>query len=125
MKNSLLLDKNIVIDIIAGRLRRPKILEILQNFEKIFISTHTFTTCFYILRKDYSKEEIYQHLSQFEILEINQIDCHLAFSLAKNLDDIEDCLEICTAKRNQVKIITADKKMLLNYGDVFDMIEID
>jgi len=123
MTDKILLDKNIIIDLISGRERRSKILEILKNSDKRFISTHTFTTCFYILRKEkLSKEKIYSYLSDFELLEINKIDCHLAFGIAKNLDDIEDCLEICTAKRNKVKILTADQKMAQEYSNFADII---
>jgi len=125
MKNSILLDKNIAIDIISGRERRDSILEIIKNYDQQFISTHTFTTCFYILRKHgMSKEQIYSYLIDFELLEINQNDCHLAFNLAQNIDDIEDCLELCTAKRNKLKTITADKKMAFKYGDLFSIIQV-
>lgn len=33
--------------------------------------------------------------------------------------DIEDCLELLTAKRNKAKMITADHKMTFKYGDLF------
>lgn len=122
MINRILLDKNIAIDLISGRPRKNKIIETLNNFDQLNISTNTFTTCFYVLRKEYSKEEIYDHLSKFEILEINKTDCNLAYSLAKNINDIEDCLEIFTAKRNDCQILTADKNMEAKYGGFFEMI---
>lgn len=125
MSNSVVLDKNIVLDIISGRSRRPEILEILKNYDTYYISTHTFATCFYILRKqNLSKQEIYNYLVDFEMLPVNVIDCHLAYNLAKNIDDIEDCLELFTSKRNQAKMITADKAMVLKYGDFFDILEV-
>jgi predicted nucleic acid-binding protein len=124
MTNKILLDKNIVLDLVLGRQRSPKIIEILYNFDQIFISTHTFATCFYILRKSYSKEEVYFHLSKFELLEIDKNDCHLAFSMAQNLDDIEDCLEICTAQRNNAKILTADQKMVKEYNNFKNVVMI-
>lgn len=123
MNNSLLLDKNIILDIILGRDRRSDVLNVLKNYDQTFISTHTFTTCFYILRKQsLSKEQIYSHLIDFEILEIDKNDCHLAYDLAQSIDDIEDCLELFTAKRNRAKIITADQKMVAKYGDFFDIV---
>jgi predicted nucleic acid-binding protein len=60
MTNKVLLDKNIIVDIIAARPRRNKVLELFDNFDEFYISINTFTTCFYILKKDnFSKEEIY------------------------------------------------------------------
>lgn len=123
MKDRLLLDKNILLDVILGRERQEKIKSLIVEFEEIFITTHTFATCFYTLRKSQiTKEEIYQDLNNFELLEIDKIDCHLAFNIAKNLDDIEDCLELCTAKRNKAKTITADQKLVYNYQDLFDLV---
>ena len=55
-------------------------------------------------------------------MEIDKIDCHLSYNLAINTDDIEDCLELLTAKRNHCKIITADKKMVAKYGNGFDVV---
>ncbi len=125
MINKLLLDKNIILDMVLGRGRKSAILEVIKNFDQHFISTHTFTTCFYILRREnFSKEEIYSYLTDFNLLEIDKNDCHLAFNLAKNIDDIEDCLELYTAKRNKAKVITADQKMVLEYGNTFDMINV-
>jgi predicted nucleic acid-binding protein len=123
---SVLLDKNIVIDLILGRARQSKISSILNQFDKILISTNTFTTCFYILRKsEMSKEQIYSDLTQFELVEIDKADCHLAYDLAQNIDDIEDCLELYTAKRNKSKLITADRKMIFKYSNLVEMIEIE
>lgn len=123
MNNNIVLDKNIVLDIISGRSRRSAVLEILKNYDTHYISTHTFATCFYILRKqNLSKYEIYNHLVDFEIIEIHVNDCHLAYDIAQNIDDIEDCLELLTAKRNKAKIITADHKMAFKYGDLFSIV---
>jgi predicted nucleic acid-binding protein len=124
MTNNILLDKSVAIDIIAGRPRKQKVLEILKDFDRFFISTNAFTTCFYVLRKDYSKEEIYQILSKFEILEIDKNDCYLAYNLAQNIDDIEDCLELFTAKRNSCKMMTSDQKMISKYGEFFGILEV-
>jgi hypothetical protein len=44
--------------------------------------------------------------------------------IAQNIDDIEDCLELCTAKRNKVKMITADQKMAFKYGDLFGVVAV-
>jgi hypothetical protein len=94
-----------------------------HNYDKLYISTHTFSTVFYILRKStLSKEKIYNDLSDFELLDIDKTDCHLAYNAAKNIDDIEDCLELFSAKRNKLKTITADQKMALNYGNQFKII---
>jgi len=122
MKNSILLDKNIVIDLIAGRPRRSKIVELLKNYNKLLISTHCFTTCFYILRKELPKEKLYLYLSKFELVGIDPSDCHLAFSIAQSTDDLEDCLELFTAKRNQAAVITADQHMIAKYGDLFELV---
>ena len=117
MTNNILLDKNVVLDIISGRPRRAKVLEILENYNQHFISTNTFTTCFYILRKEkLSKEQIYSYLVDFEILEIDKMDCHLAYNLAQNIDDIEDCMELFTAKRNSCKMMSSEQKMIAKYG---------
>lgn len=77
--------------------RETKVNEFLSQFDQVFISTNTFVTCFYVLRKSQlSKEQIYLDLSKFEILEIDKNDCHLAYNLAQNIDDIEDCPELFT-----------------------------
>jgi predicted nucleic acid-binding protein len=125
IQNSILLDKNVALDIISGRPRRPKILEMLKNYDCHFISTNTFTTCFYVLRREkLSKEQIYSYLMDFEILEIDKNDCYLAYNLAQNIEDIEDCLELFTAKRNSCKMMTSDQKMTAKYNKLFQMIEI-
>jgi len=125
MTNQLLLDKNVVIDLVAGRERKNKIIKILGQYETAFITTNTFTTCFYILRKEgYLKEEIYDYLSVFEILEIEKSDCYSAYNLSKNIEDIEDCVELFLAKRNSCKVVTADTKMILKYGDLFQFLEV-
>ena len=125
MTNNILLDKNVVLDIISGRPRRAKVLEILENYNQHFISTNTFTTCFYILRKEkLSKEQIYSYLVDFEILEIDKMDCHLAYNLAQNIDDIEDCMELFTAKRNSCKMMSSDQKMIAKYGEYFGIVEV-
>jgi hypothetical protein len=54
--------------------------------------------------------------------EINPADCHLAFNLAKNIDDIEHCIELCVAKRNKAKVLSADIKMEFKYKDLFDIV---
>ncbi len=125
MTNNILLDKNVVLDIISGRPRRAKVLEMLKIFNRLFISTNTFTTCFYILRKEkLSKEQIYSYLVDFEILEIDKMDCHLAYNLAQNIDDIEDCMELFTAKRNSCKMMSSDQKMIAKYGEYFGIVEV-
>jgi predicted nucleic acid-binding protein len=125
MTKNLLLDKNVVIDLIQGRSRKNKILEKLVEFDTTLISINTFVTCFYVLKKvGLSKTEIYEYLNDFELLEIEKSDCHRAYNLATNIDDIEDCLELFTAKRNQCKLMTADQKMILKYSDLFDIVEV-
>jgi len=123
MNSGLLLDKNIVIDLILGRDRENQNISIISQYENTFITTNTFVTCFYILRKSsLTKEKIYLDLTQFEILEIDKSDCHLAYDIAQNIDDIEDCLELLTAKRNKAKMLTADHKMAFKYSELFNIV---
>jgi predicted nucleic acid-binding protein len=125
MIKKILLDKNVVIDLIAARFRKDIVLKKLEDFDSYFISTNTFVTCFYILRKeDQSKEDIYQNLSKFQLLEIDKRDCHLAFDMARHSDDIEDCLELLTAKRNSAKFITSDKKLIQTHQNSFEIVEV-
>ncbi len=127
MANNILLDKNIVLDLLLGRSgeRENRINQLLSTFDEACITTNTFVTCFYVMRKSQiSKEKIYQDLTKFEILEIDKMDCHLAYNLAQNIDDIEDCMELFTAKRNSCKMMSSDQKMIANYGEYFGIVEV-
>jgi predicted nucleic-acid-binding protein len=123
--NGILIDKNILFSIILAREDRDQILDILKQFDFHFISTNTFVTAFYVLRKsEMTKKEIYQDLCDFQIVEIHKNDCFTAFDMASRSDDIEDCLELLTAKRNFAKFITSDKKLISEYINVFDIIQV-
>ena len=101
------------------------ILDILKKFNFHFISINTFVTAFYVLRKSkMTKEQIYADLNDFQLLEIDKRDCHLAFDMARHSDDIEDCLELLTAKRNSAKFITSDKKLIQIHQNSFEIIEL-
>jgi predicted nucleic acid-binding protein len=113
-----LLDVNIIIDIAESRNRVDDTLKIINGFGHLLISTNTFTTAFYLLRKIVEKDEIYKLLNEFELLEITPYDCHNGFTFAKSTDDVEDCVEISLAIRNKIPFITADKKLVKRYGDL-------
>jgi predicted nucleic acid-binding protein len=127
--NSLvLLDTNIVLDLALYRSRSLQIEKIISNPENIFcVSTSTFLTCFYILRKDqFTKEEIFGILSQFKILTITEKDCIYGFSMARNSQDVEDCSEIALAIRKNCKcFVTADFELFNNYNHRLDIKLID
>ncbi len=119
MKNSILLDKNIIVDIIQKRSRYHNILNFF-NFEEanLAISTSSFLTLFYTLRKEkFQKEEIYNFLGEFETLDITKLDCMIGYDMAKNSDDVEDCAEIALAIRKNCKyFVTADFELFENYN---------
>jgi predicted nucleic acid-binding protein len=118
-----LLDKSTVLDLVLARPRKKRILSLLQNYDQIAITTHTFATLFYILRKfDLDKTQIYSYLNEFVLLQIDVNDCLLSYDLAQNADDVEDCLELFASKRGNYDFVTADKYLAKKYAGDFDVV---
>jgi predicted nucleic acid-binding protein len=124
MKDRILLDKNIILDIIDNIHRSSIVLNsFLVNFEELYISSNTFLTIFYLARKlGKNKDEILSDLSRFSILAVDENHCLNAANLAKNSDDVEDSCELILAKANKLHFITADKALFESYKSAFSKI---
>ncbi len=117
MKNSCLLDKNVVLDILEKRTRFDSVLEVLAKYQNLYISSNCFLTIFYFAKKiGRTKQDIFLQLQNFQILEIGQLECYQAVDLSKNIDDVEDCCELILAKKFKFDLITADKEFVEKYS---------
>lgn len=112
-----LLDANIAFDLILSRNRLEKIREILTNFDELFISTSTFALSFYLLLKSgITKKEIISYLENYKILSFSELHCFIACRIAKNTQDVEDCMELELAREYKLALITADKEFVEKYS---------
>lgn len=117
-----LIDLNIILDLFAKRERFDKIVPTLQEYNNHYITTTTFSTLFYLLRKTQrNPEDIIQFVLKFKLVSILPKSCFIATSKAEHLDDIEDCCEMLTAKENNLVFITADKILKSKYPKVCKM----
>lgn len=117
MNDRCLLDKNIVMDLIEKRPRLQKLVtEVLPNFTDFYISSSTFLTVFYLSRKlKMTKDELFEEMRTFEILDVTKDHCKSGLKMAKNADDVEDCVEISIASENKITFVTADEQLNENY----------
>jgi len=118
--NSCLLDTNIVLDILNKRDRYFTTLEIVQNYDKFYITANSYLNLLYLLRKtNRTKKDIIQETSFFEILDSTRKIILEALPIALKADDVEDCCEILTAKAHKLHFITADKNLFEYYSKIY------
>jgi predicted nucleic acid-binding protein len=121
--NSCLLDANIVLDFLNRRERYLTCLEIVQNYDRLYITANSYLNIVYLLRKtNRSKKDIIEETRFLEILDTTKKLIQEALPIALKPDDIEDCCEILTAKANKLDFITADEKLFENYSKVYKRI---
>jgi predicted nucleic acid-binding protein len=121
--NSCLLDANIVLDFLNRRERYLTCLEIVQNYDRLYITANSYLNIVYLLRKTTrSKKDIIEETRFLEILDTTKKLIQEALPIALKPDDIEDCCEILTAKANKLDFITADEKLFENYSKVYKRI---
>jgi len=124
--NSCLLDKNVLLDLLESRPRFKKIIQLLPNYSKVYISTSTFLTLTYLSRKlGFNKKIIQTFLNQFQLLEIQSQDCLKALQKSTNLDEVEDFAELELAERNHLVFLTADKLLFNSQNSSQKMILVD
>ena len=123
MKNSCLLDCNVVLDLISKRDRYLKIIGILENYEKFYFSVNSYLNLFYILRRSgRTKQELQMEVDFLQLLSSTKEDCLTAIKIALKADDVEDCCEIMLAKDEDLDFITADKELYLTYESIYSRI---
>jgi len=121
--NSCLLDANIVLDFLNRRERYLTCLEIVQNYDRLYITANSYLNIVYLLRKtNRSKKDITEETRFLEILDTTKKLIQEALPIALKPDDIEDCCEILTAKTNKLDFITADENLFENYSKVYKRI---
>ena len=121
--NSCLLDANIVLDFLNRRERYLTCLEIVQNYDRLYITANSYLNIVYLLRKtNRSKKDIIEETRFLEILDTTKKLIQEALPIALKPDDIEDCCEILTAKTNKLDFITADENLFENYSKVYKRI---
>jgi predicted nucleic acid-binding protein len=121
--NNCLLDTNIVLDFLNRRERYLTCLEIVQNYDRLFITANSYLNIVYLLRKtNRTKKDIIEETRFLEILDTTKKIIQDALPIALKPDDIEDCCEILTAKANKLDFITADENLFENYSKVYKRI---
>lgn len=122
-KNQILLDTNILLDVFMKR--EP----FYENSSKVFafcckgqytgsIAAHSFTNMFYLMRKNYSQEELRKILFSltklFKIVSLNK--SKIIKALKRNdFQDFEDCLQDeCAAEVKADYVITRNPKDFFN-----------
>ena len=110
--DSLLIDTNIVLDLLAKRLEFVKEAQELFTLSdkkeiKLYVSALTFTNTYYILSKKMKTENARKILRKFkvlvEVLPMN--DKIIDLSLESDFKDFEDAIQYHTAIENEVNII--------------------
>ena len=121
--NSCLLDANIILDILNKRERYLTSLEIVQSYDKFYVTANSYLNLIYLLRKtNRTKQDIVEETRFLEILDTTRKIILEAIPIALKAYDIEDCCEILTAKANRLDFITADKNLFENYSKVYKKI---
>ena len=117
----ILVDTNIIMDSIIGRQpffdMSDKVIKICadENIDvKGYLSAHSVTNLFYLLRKYFSNEDTREILIDlFTIFDILQVDSKKIKSaiLNRNFKDFEDCLQVeCAKDVNADFVITRNLK---------------
>lgn len=109
----LLLDTNITIDILTNRQPYCKnsvacFRHAIMKRDKIYISTVSVADVMYITRKHFSNKKkqlstVLNFIDLLKIAKVNSKDLHFAFS--GKMNDFEDALQTCCAKRHHVDFI--------------------
>ena len=121
MKENLLVDTNIIVDLLSKRkdlYQEAQELFTLADDKKIklFISSLTFANTHYLLSKELNSDEARKILIKFKLLvSILPLDDKiLELALSSDLNDFEDAIQYCTALENNLNIIiTRNKKDFL------------
>jgi predicted nucleic acid-binding protein len=123
--NNIFLDTNIVVDLIQGRERMPKIqntFHVVNQTEefKLFVSANSVADIYYILRKQVMKVKIDEFLKEITILDSTGAGCEYAILNTNKHDDIEDIMQIACCNENKINtFITADPELIESYGHLF------
>ena len=121
MKENLLVDTNIIVDLLSKRkdlYQEAQELFTLADDKKIklFISSLTFANTHYLLSKELNSDEARKILIKFKLLvSILPLDDKiLELALSSDLNDFEDAIQYYTALENNLNIIiTRNKKDFL------------
>ena len=117
------LDTNILLEIILDREKKALCISHLrESNSSLYISTLSVYIVYYVASKFLSKkEQIFEYLDQFNILDFSLVDYEIAKKILKG-SDFEDSLQIACALRNKCQeFITLDKKLEKLYSSQLDM----
>lgn len=120
---NILIDTNVILDVYLQR--EPFAASSQEIFRSCFIkeyngflAVHSFTDIFYILRKDYTQEDLRKlMLSLTEFFEISSLDKQKIMNALhrSNFSDFEDCLQDeCAAEFEMDYIITRNTRDFIN-----------
>jgi predicted nucleic acid-binding protein len=110
--SQIFLDTDIILDLLLERV--PYHFPSMLLFEKaerkqvhLFASSVCFTNLFYILRKSYSRTDVYRMLNEIVIsVNILSVDSNIVkLSLLSGLPDFEDSVQMATAAGNKMDVI--------------------
>jgi predicted nucleic acid-binding protein len=118
MRDSLLIDTNIIVDLLSKRKNFYQEAQELftladQQEIKLYISSLTFANTHYLLSKELNSNEARKVLIKFKLLvSILPLDEKiLELSLSSDFNDFEDAIQYYTALENNINtIITRNKK---------------
>ena len=93
----------------------------LKNKIQLTICAQSFITAFYILRKSYPKDELYNNMrSLFKICHVSPVDESIKKALNREGYDFEDTVKFFSSKTTDVDIIlTRDKRGFSEFSGRF------
>ena len=121
MKENLLVDTNIIVDLLSKRKdfyqEAQKLFTLADDKEiKLFISSLTFANTHYLLSRELNSDEARKILTKFILLVgiLPLDDKILELALSSDFNDFEDAIQYYTALENNLNIIiTRNKKDFL------------
>ena len=118
------LDTNILVDLIDGRGRQEKVLKYLSGKPIVASSILSISTAFYITQKSsgFTALDMSKFTRKLKVIDAGKDVLERAYMICAD-KDLEDAIQIATAIAGGAEVfITADKKLLQNYGHLLDIV---
>lgn len=123
-RNKLFLDTNILLEILFQRDQEERCIQILQNFEDLYISSTSLVTVYYFCEKyNFDLEVLENFLMSFELLSCGEDEYDFAKKIFAG-KDMEDALQIACALNNNISsVLTLDRDMQKKYEGIISFLE--
>ena len=127
LSSRIYLDTNILLDVLERRPRFEKVAQVLQKYSIYSSSVVAIATSFYIAQKEIGLRvsDLKRLTSDFIILNNGAAELSKAYEICAD-EDLEDAIQVATAIIGGADtFLTADKKLLKNYGHLIDVVCIE